>query len=124
MRDVLVVDRGREPGEGSTGRATGGFRAQYGTSINVRLSLLAREKLRRFPEEVGADPGYRPCGYLWLARTAGEFAALGAAQRVPHEAGLSEARLVVPAALARFHHSAGMDGLISGDADTPDGCSH
>ena len=33
------------PGQGSTGAATGGFRAQYATAINVRLSLLAREKL-------------------------------------------------------------------------------
>ena len=71
VRDVLVVDRAGAAGDGSTARATGGFRAQFGTSINVRLSLFAREKLRRFPEEVGADPGYRPCGYLWLARTAG-----------------------------------------------------
>ncbi|HJX28770.1 MAG TPA: FAD-dependent oxidoreductase, partial [Thermoanaerobaculia bacterium] len=66
-RDVLVLDHGPEPGAGSTGRATGGFRTQFATEINIRLSLLSREKLLRFPEEVGADPGYRPSGYLFLA---------------------------------------------------------
>jgi len=54
---ALVLEREASPGQGSTGRATGGFRAQYGTAINVRLSLLAREKLRRFEAETGVDPG-------------------------------------------------------------------
>jgi len=47
-RDVLVIDSGSAPGEGSTSRATGGFRAQYGSVINIRLSLLTRSKLLRF----------------------------------------------------------------------------
>ena len=37
MRDVVVLDRSDGPGAGSTGRATGGYRAQYGTAVNVRL---------------------------------------------------------------------------------------
>ena len=45
--DVVVLDRGVGPGEGSTGRATGGFRAQFASAINVRLSLLALENLVR-----------------------------------------------------------------------------
>ena len=61
-RDVVLLDRGAAPGAGSTSRATGGFRAQYATAINVRLSLLAREKLLRFSDEVGGDCGYVPAG--------------------------------------------------------------
>jgi sarcosine oxidase, subunit beta len=53
---VAIIDRGQGRGDGSSARATGGFRAQYGTSINIKLSLLSRAKLRRFREEVGADP--------------------------------------------------------------------
>ena len=49
-RDLLVLDRSDRPGQGSTGVATGGYRAQFGTTINVRLSLLSRDKLRRFEE--------------------------------------------------------------------------
>ena len=73
-RDVVILDRGRGPGEGSTGRATGGYRAQYATPINVRLSLLAREKLCRFAGETGVDPGYPPAGYLWLGADETEMA--------------------------------------------------
>jgi sarcosine oxidase subunit beta len=121
VRDVLVVDRAAAAGEGSTGRATGGFRAQFGTSINVRLSLLARDKLRRFRDEVGADPGYRPCGYLWLARTAVELQALRAAQDVQREAGLSEARIVEPAEIARLNPALDPAGVIGGAFCPSDG---
>ena len=64
------------PGAGSTGRATGGFRAQFATEVNIRMSLLSREKLLRFPEEVGTDSGYRPRGYLFLAADEEQMAAL------------------------------------------------
>ena len=66
---VTILDQGNGRGDGSSARATGGFRAQYGTAINIRLSLLARAKLRAFQEDVGADPGYEQAGYLWLATT-------------------------------------------------------
>jgi sarcosine oxidase subunit beta len=90
-RDVLVVDRSDGPGRGSTGVATGGFRAQYGTAINVRLSLLAREKLLRFRDETGVDPGYLAAGYLWLAETPAELDSLRAGLEIQHAEGLHEA---------------------------------
>ena len=93
-RDVVVLDRGPAAGGGSTGRATGGFRAQYATAVNVRLSLLAREKLRCFEAETGVDPGYVECGYLWLAGSAEELAELERAQRIQHAEGLTEAVLL------------------------------
>ncbi|HEY7611972.1 MAG TPA: FAD-dependent oxidoreductase [Gemmatimonadales bacterium] len=90
-RDVLILDRSTGPGEGSTGRATGGFRAQYASAINVRLSLLARDKLCGFAAETGVDPGYERRGYLWIGATAHEVAELRAGQRVQHAEGLHEA---------------------------------
>jgi sarcosine oxidase subunit beta len=90
-RDVVMLDRSEAPGLGSTGAATGGFRAQYATAINVRLSLLAREKLRAFKDDTGTDPGYLPAGYLWLATTRTELEELRAGLEVQREAGLHEA---------------------------------
>src|SRR3712207_6607943 len=81
-RKVIVFERTRHLGHGSTGRATGGFRAQFATPVNVRLSLLSREKLLRFPVEVGVEPGYEQRGYLFLARGGAELEALRAAQAV------------------------------------------
>jgi sarcosine oxidase subunit beta len=91
---ALLLEREGAPGQGSTGRATGGFRAQFGTEINVRLSLLAREKLLRFEEETGIDPGYAPRGYLWLAQRDAQVATLREAQKVQRAAGLEEARML------------------------------
>jgi glycine/D-amino acid oxidase-like deaminating enzyme len=61
-RDVVVLDRGPAAGGGSTGRATGGFRAQYATAVHVRLSLLAREQLRCLEADTGLASGYDDCG--------------------------------------------------------------
>jgi sarcosine oxidase subunit beta len=91
---VTLVDRGHGRGEGSSARATGGFRAQYGTAINIRLSLLSRAKLRAFEEEVGADPGYEPAGYLWLATSARELATLAEGCELQRSEGVTEAAVV------------------------------
>jgi len=89
VRDVLLVDRGSELGAGSTARATGGFRAQFATEVSIRMSLLAREELRARPEF-----GYRPYGYLFLARAEETLRVLREAQRVQHACGLREARMI------------------------------
>jgi sarcosine oxidase, subunit beta len=119
--DVVVLDRAGAPGAGSTGRATGGFRAQFGTAINVRLSLLAREKLLRFEEETGVNPGYAPHGYLWLAANARELAALAAAREVQHAEGLREAVEVPPQEIARLNPAIRLDGVIGGAFCPSDG---
>jgi sarcosine oxidase subunit beta len=91
---VTLVDQGTGTGQGSSARATGGYRAQYGTAINVRLSLLSRAKLRVFKDEVGIDPGYQQAGYLWLATNPRELAAMDAARAMQHAEWLSEATVV------------------------------
>jgi sarcosine oxidase, subunit beta len=113
-RDVVIVERGSGPGEGSTGRATGGFRAQYATAINVRLSLLAREKLCRFEAETGVDPGYARCGYLWIGVDERELAELRDAQRVQHAEGLREAVELSPDDVLRCNPALSAEGIVGG----------
>lgn len=113
-RDVVVLERGARGGEGSTGRATGGFRAQFGTRVNVQLSLLSREKLLRFREETGVDPGFRQCGYIFVARDEEELAALVSAQAVQHECGLIEARPVSADDVARLNPAVNVEGVSGG----------
>jgi sarcosine oxidase subunit beta len=120
-RDVLVLERGLTPGLGSTGRATGGFRAQFGSEINVRLSLLAREKLLRFGEETGVDPGYVCAGYLWLAGSEAELGALRAALAVQHAAGLDEAVEIGAAEIAQLNRWISLDGVFGASYCPTDG---
>jgi sarcosine oxidase, subunit beta len=121
QRDVVILDRADGPGAGSTGRATGGYRAQYGTAINVRLSLLARAKLLRFQDETGVDPEYLPAGYLWLAVSEAELAALDAGRRVQHAEGLREATAVTPPEIARLNPAIRLDGILGGAFCPSDG---
>lgn len=119
LRDVVVVDRAAAPGSGSTARATGGFRAQFSTPVNVRLSLLARDKLLTFEEETGVDPGFRRHGYLFLARGDAAMAALREAQAVQHACGETSPRMIT-AAEAREISGAVDDEAVIGGAFSPD----
>ena len=119
--DVLVADRAPDFGFGSTAKATGGYRAQFDTEINVRLSLLSRAKLRAFEEETGVDPGYAPHGYLFLACNDDELRALRDAQRVQHACGLSEARMIDAREARELNPKIGDDSVIGGAFCPTDG---
>jgi sarcosine oxidase subunit beta len=121
VRDVVVLDQGAGPGQGSTGKATGGFRAQFGTAVNVRLSLMAREKLLRFAEDTGADPGYVQAGYLWLAANEQELAVLREGRAVQHAEGLTEAIEVSADEVARINPAVRLDGIAGGAFCPTDG---
>jgi sarcosine oxidase subunit beta len=114
VRDVLVLERGAAPGAGSTGRATGGFRAQFGTRVNVLLSLLSREKLLRFEEGTGVNPGFRQVGYLFVAGCEEELGELVSAQTIQHECGLAEARVVNVDDVARLNPALNLEGVAGG----------
>lgn len=109
--DVLVVERGARAGEGSTGRATGGFRCQFSTHANVRLSLLSRSKLTSFQDEHGVDPCFRQHGYLFLANSVDQLDALRAAHMVQSECGLREARIVDAAEASRLNPAVNTEGV-------------
>lgn len=61
-KDVLILERETKQGFGSTGKATGGVRAQFETEINIKMSLYSLE----FFENWEFDCGYEPRGYLFF----------------------------------------------------------
>jgi sarcosine oxidase, subunit beta len=111
-RDVLIVDAAPEPGMGSTGRATGGYRGQFANDINVRLSLLARAKLLRFADDTGVDPEYHPVGYLFLADDDAMLAEMRAARAIQHAAGLTESVELTLAEAQAINPHVDMSGVI------------
>ena len=120
-RSVILLDRAPVTGTGSTGRATGGFRAQYASPINVRLSLLAREKLRNFRDATGGDCGYQPVGYLFLAAEQDQLAVLREAIAVQRAAGLAESAMVSLDDIARINPAIVLDGVVGGSFGSSDG---
>ncbi|RMF92242.1 MAG: FAD-binding oxidoreductase [Nitrospinota bacterium] len=63
--DVVVLERDLI-GSGTTSKAAGGIRAQFGTETEVRFSLESLDFFRRFEEEMGTSCYLRQVGYLFL----------------------------------------------------------
>ena len=72
-QNVLIVERETRQGEGSTGKATGGVRAQFETDINIKMSIYSIDFFSKFIELTGVDCGYEPRGYLFLATDRRQF---------------------------------------------------
>lgn len=78
QRDVLLLERGRVFGQGATGKCAGGVRHQFGSEVNVRLSIESIRMLERFEEDLGQAIGLRQCGYLFLLTRSEDVAAFEA----------------------------------------------
>src|SRR5438445_9800367 len=66
VTDIVVLEKEDMVGTGSTGRCAGGFRHQFSTEINIRLSLLSVSKLEHFAEELEQPIDFHQDGYLFL----------------------------------------------------------
>jgi len=63
---VLLIEREPLLGTGSTGRCAGGFRCQFSTEINIRLSLESIRMILAFEEELECKVDIHRDGYLFL----------------------------------------------------------
>ena len=61
-RGVLILERAAKQGDGSTGKATGGARAQFETEINIKMSLYSIDFFRNCDFDCEFDPR----GYLFF----------------------------------------------------------
>jgi sarcosine oxidase subunit beta len=90
-------------GAGASGVQPGGLRQQWGTQVNCLLAresagfyANARESLR-----MRVDPGFRNCGYLFLAHSTGALARLRSNVSLQNELGI-RSRVVAPAEAAEL----------------------
>src|ERR1700752_1642111 len=66
QRDVVLLERGEVFGQGATGKCAGGIRHQFGTAINIQLSIASIRMLERFADEPGQEIGLHQTGYLFV----------------------------------------------------------
>ncbi|MBA3726650.1 MAG: FAD-binding oxidoreductase [Armatimonadetes bacterium] len=66
---VTVIDKQPSFAMGSTARAAGGVRAQFGTAVNVDMSLRSITFFEEFERELGTNIGFRQHGYLFVTAT-------------------------------------------------------
>ena len=74
VRDLVVLEQGKIGAQGATSFCLGGLRTQFATAVNIRFSLISRKVFRRFKQEFGLDPIFKPFGYLFLAATSEQWA--------------------------------------------------
>ena len=65
---VLLLERADDLATGSTAAAAGGFRHQFGSRVNVELSLASIPMLTGFTEEHGLPLDVHQDGYLFIVR--------------------------------------------------------
>ncbi|HYN85266.1 MAG TPA: FAD-binding oxidoreductase [Pyrinomonadaceae bacterium] len=121
LRDVLIIERATRQGAGSTGRATGGVRAQFETELNVRLSAHSIDFFARFRELTGADCGYRAVGYLFFATSEEVLARLEAGRALQRAAGLLNVRLVTRDEIGEMIPQMRLDDVLGGTFCPTDG---
>jgi sarcosine oxidase subunit beta len=119
--NVLVVERAPEQGAGSTGRATGGARAQFSTAVNISMSLYSLEFIANFREATGRDAGYLPVGYLFVATDEAQLDGLKAARERQRAAGLTDVELLSAAEVARRAPRLRADNIVGGTFRQRDG---
>ncbi len=66
---VVLLERADRLGTGSTGACAGGFRHQFSSPVNVRLSLASVPMIVGFQEAHGIPVEVHRDGYLFLVRT-------------------------------------------------------
>jgi sarcosine oxidase subunit beta len=64
--NVVLLEREKMLGTGSTGRNAGGVRHQFSNEANIRLSLESIGLLERFADDVGHPIDFHQDGYLFL----------------------------------------------------------
>jgi sarcosine oxidase subunit beta len=119
--NVTVVERGREQGLGSTGRATGGVRAQFYTSLNIRMSLYSIDFFSRFEEATAHKSGYQPNGYLFVATTERHLDYLKETGERQRAAGLRAVEFVRPEEIAEMVPQLRTDDILGGSYCPTDG---
>ncbi len=118
--DVLLLERAGAVGTGSTGACAGGFRFQFSSELNVRLSLASVPMILRFGQEHGLPLDVWQDGYLFLVRDQEDWRDFRAATAMQRSLGV-DARLLSPEEAAEVAAGISLDGVIGATFCPDDG---
>jgi sarcosine oxidase subunit beta len=117
---VVLLERAERLGTGSTGACAGGFRYQFSSEVNVRLSQASIPMMLRFSEEHGIPLDVRQDGYLFLFR--GEQAWARALSTVERQRALGvEVDLLAPREAAALVPGISLEGVVGATYGPRDG---
>ncbi|MBD0326123.1 MAG: FAD-binding oxidoreductase [Pyrinomonadaceae bacterium] len=119
--NVRIVERETAQGLGSTGRATGGVRAQFATAVNIRMSRYSIDFISHFEEATGHPSGYDPAGYLFVATNERQLQYLKETGERQRSEGLTNVEIVSAADIRRMMPQLRADDIVGGSFCQTDG---
>jgi sarcosine oxidase subunit beta len=117
---VVLLEREAALGTGSTGRCAGGFRIQFSSEINVRLSLASVRMIRSFTEQHDLPLDVDVDGYLFLVRDEASWAGYRAAAAMQRSLGARVEELD-SAAVAELVPGLATEGVVGATFGPDDG---
>lgn len=117
---VVLLERADTLGSGSTAACAGGFRYQFSSEVNVRLSLASVPKILGFEEEHGIPLDVWQDGYLFLIRDEVAWSAFTTAAELQRSLGV-DVRLVDPGEAGELAPGIALEGLAGATFCPDDG---
>ncbi len=117
---IVLLEREAALGLGSTGRCAGGFRHQFSSEINVRLSLASVRMIRSFTAEHGLPLDVHADGYVFLVRDEATWAGYRAAAAMQRGLGARVEELDA-AAVAELVPGVATEGIVGTTFGPDDG---
>ena len=117
---VLLLDREDRLGAGSTGACAGGFRTQFSSEVNIRLSQASVPMITRFTGEHGLPLDIAQHGYLFLVRDEGLWEEFVSANELQRSLGV-EAELITADDAAKLEPGISIDGVVGASYGPEDG---
>ena len=117
---IVLLERETLLGSGSTGRCAGGFRCQFSTEINVRLSLLSVPRILAFQDELDWPVDVHQDGYLFLLTGPEEVDAFRKSIAFQNSLG-APSEFLEPGEIAHIAPHVSLDGVLAGAYCSQDG---
>jgi sarcosine oxidase subunit beta len=117
---VLLLEREDRLAAGSTGACAGGFRCQFSSEVNIRLSLASVPMITGFTREHGIPLDVVQDGYLFLVRDNGVWAEFVRANELQRSLGV-DAELLSPAEAGALVPGIELEGVVGAAYGPGDG---
>jgi sarcosine oxidase, subunit beta len=117
---VLLLERAEAYGTGSTGACAGGFRHQFSSAVNIRLSQASVPMITGFTEEHGLPLDVDQDGYLFLVRDAASWEAFLAGVELQRSMGVA-VEVLAPEDAAELVPGISLEGMVGATFGPRDG---
>ena len=117
---VVMLERADHLAAGATGACAGGFRYQFSSEVNVRLSQASVPMITGFAEEHGLPLDVAEDGYLFLVRNEDLWRGFVAANELHRSLGI-EAEILTPAQAVALAPGISTEGLVGATFGVRDG---